>query len=291
MERLPHSATRLDDFDLTWRGARYQIYVSLPARHGGQSTYPVLYILDANLLFGAAADIARMVSLARTLAPEGAELPMSLPPEMIVVGIGYPAEDARSLTMDFSKRRMYDFTSKADNLGPEGERLKKPLLQFYPDGVPYGGAASFLELLTTELRSTLQKRYRVDPSRSILFGASAGATFAAYALLEATSAFTHYLIASPSLNLCGEDLFEREAAYAKSHDDMAANVFLSFGSRELDLFSQAAIASSTTRFAELLIRRNYKSLKLKTTIFQDETHARACLAALARGLDALFGAP
>jgi predicted alpha/beta superfamily hydrolase len=249
-----------------------------------------LVVLDANLLFGAASDIARMLSLGRTLVPDGVEMPISMPPEMIVVGIGYPAEDPQSVTIESSKRRMYDFTHLADNLGPEGERLRQPLLHYYPEGIPYGGAADFLDMIQGPLAEELGQRYRINPGCSILFGASAGATFATYVLLERPSAFSHYIVASPSLYLCGEDLFQKEASYAADNSDLAANVFISFGARELDLFAQAAIASSATRLAELLTRRNYPGLVLKTAIFQDETHARACLSGLARGLDHLFGA-
>jgi predicted alpha/beta superfamily hydrolase len=290
MDYRKHNGTATDSFEVVWEGRRHAIFVSLPARYErGSHAYPVLYVLDGNLMFGAAADMARLVSAARLMVPEGAPLPMPAPPETIVVGIGYPVEDPQSILQSAGVERMYDFTYLADNLGPEGDRLKQPLLQYYPQGVPYGGGASFLRMITTELKAQLSTRYRVDPTQSILFGASAGGTLAAYALFEATSHFTHYIIASPSLYLCGEDLFEREAAYAARNNTLPANVFLSFGARELDLFAVASIASSTTRLAERLIQRRYPDLKVHSAVLHDETHARACLAALPRGLDVLFG--
>jgi predicted alpha/beta superfamily hydrolase len=290
MDYLKHNKVASDVFEIAWEGRRYEICVSLPARYvTGSQAYPVLYVLDGNLMFGMAADVARLMSAGRLMVPEGAELPIPAPPEVIVVGIGYPARDPQSIIQEAGLRRIYDFTFLAENLGPEGERLRRPVLQHHPEGVPYGGGESFLRLLTTALRTQLGQRYRVTFDQSILFGASAGGTFAAYALIEASAYFSHYIIGSPSLYLCGEDLFLREAAYAAAHKSLPAKVFLSFGAREVDLFSMASIASSTTRFSERLLQRNYADFKLHTTIFQDETHARACLAALPRGLDALFG--
>ncbi len=287
---LIHNSVRTDVLPLSWEGREYEVCVSLPARYDtGNAEYAVLYVLDGNLLFGAAADIARMVSMGRMMLPESAELPYPMPPEMIVVGVGYPAQDAFSIVPEFSRRRMYDFTHAADVSG-EGLRLKQPLLQMFPEGVPYGGGESFFNFLTSCLAAELSTRYRVDDSQQILFGASAGGTFAACTMFEQARFFSHFIIASPSLFLCDEDVFERERRFAELNDDLDAGVFFSFGSRELDLFPQASIASSTTRLAEKLILRNYPNLNLHTAVFEGETHARACLSALARGLDQLFGA-
>ena len=264
------------------------ISVALPPRYGsGESAYPVLYVLDGNLRFGAAVDTARMLSMGRAMFPEGAELPFPSPPEFIVVGIGYPAQDSHALIRESATRRMFDFTAVEDPTG-EGARLKGQFSQGHPDGLPYGGAGSFLGMLQA-LKPELGARYRVDPATSVLYGASAGGNFAAWALFQPQAPFTHYIVASPCLYLGGEDIFEREAAWAAANTALDAKVFVSFGGRETDLFAGPAIASSATRFIEVLTRRRYERLELKFAIFPDETHARAGLFALARGIDALFG--
>lgn len=271
-------------------GRRYRVDVGLPFTYARRvdARYPVLYVLDGNGFFGAAVDIARMLTLSRLVYPPDLPLLAPMPPELIVVGIGYPGDDPVDLAIEWCRRRAYDFTSLAENLG-EGERLKAPLKLMPPGGdLPYGGAANFLQFLIGPVRELVESRYRTDPAVRVLFGASSGGHFSAYALLTAPEAFSHFVIASPALYLCGEDLFEREAAYAATHRDMRTEVFLSAGSRELDLLAFSSIFSSMSRFAERLLLRAYPGLKVHTCIFQEETHARACIAALARSIDVML---
>jgi hypothetical protein len=62
-------------------GDEFQLSIALPTNyHSTDTTYPVLYLTDANLFFAAATQIARMMQLFHTV------------PEVIIVGIGYPSD-------------------------------------------------------------------------------------------------------------------------------------------------------------------------------------------------------
>lgn len=267
-------------------GHEFTLQVSLPATYAeSRQAYPVLYVLDSYVYFGMASDLARLFAMGAIVTRNKSVLPAKLPSEMIVVGIGYPGEGPVAMAQDMTRRRMFDFTSLAQPTG-EGERLRSLTLVDYPEGVPYGGALDFYSMLKDVVIPLVDRTYRTA-QRCILFGASSGGHFAALALLMEDSPFESYIIGSPAIYLCGEDLFEREAAYAARHSDLNAKVYLSFGSREWDEFAFPAVASSTTRFAEKLILRGYPSLRIRTHVIDRGHHAEACTASLIFGLSTL----
>ncbi|MFM7785679.1 MAG: alpha/beta hydrolase, partial [Gammaproteobacteria bacterium] len=256
-----------------------------PATYGdGTQTYPVLYVLDSLMYFGIASDLARiygMGNFATRSKPPG----LKLPSEMIVVGIGYPGEQPVEMTRDLLKRRMFDYTSLENPTG-EGERLRSVTLADYPNGIPYGGAGEFFGLLRDVVVPLVEGSYRTSAER-VLYGSSSGGHFAAYALLREDSPFSQYIIGSPAIYLCGEDLMEREAAYAARNTDLAAKVFLSFGNREWDEYAFPAVAGGTTRFGEKLVLRGYPSLRLRTQIIDRASHIEGCVGSLLFGLSTL----
>ena len=266
-------------------GHHAELHVSLPATYGeGGQRYPVLYVLDAYLYFGIASDLARLYGMgnfATRSKPPG----LKLPSEMIVVGIGYPGEQPVEMARDLLKRRMFDYTSLANPTG-EGERLRSVTLTDHPNGIPYGGAAEFFSLLKDAVVPLIDSSYRTSDEK-VLYGSSSGGHFAAYALLREDSPFSQYIIGSPAIYLCGEDLMEREATYAAEHQDLAAKVFLSFGNREWDEYAFPAVAGGTTRFGEKLVLRGYPSLRLRTQIIDRANHIEGCVASLLFGLSTL----
>ena len=266
-------------------GHDFELHVSLPATYdGGDQRYPVLYVLDSYLYFGVAADIARLYGMgnfATRSKPPG----LKLPSELIVVGIGYPGEQPVDMTRDLLKRRMFDYTSLANPTG-EGERLRSVTLMDHPNGIPYGGAAEFFSLLKDSVVPLIDRSYRTSAEK-VLYGSSSGGHFAAYTLLRKDSPFSQYIIGSPAIYLCGEDLMEREAAYAAENKDLAAKVFLSFGNREWDEYAFPAVASGTTRFGEKLVLRRYPSLRLRTQIIDRANHIEGCVGSLLFGLGTL----
>jgi hypothetical protein len=66
----------------------------------------------------------------------------------------------------------------------------------------------------------------------MFFGDSHGGLFATYVLLTEPTAFRRYGIGSPALGWNQEVMFEHEAEYARSHDDLPAKAFFSVGAHE-----------------------------------------------------------
>ena len=148
-------------------GRTYQIFTARPLRPAPPTGYAVIYVLDANTMFGTMVDAAR--SFARR--------PYGTP--TLVIGIGYPVE------LDPMKERAFDLTpSLTADPDPQGGT---------------GGAEGFLRFLLEELKPDVAGRFPVDPGREMLFGHSYGGLFTLYALVNAPEAFDTFAAASPSI--------------------------------------------------------------------------------------------
>jgi predicted alpha/beta superfamily hydrolase len=157
-------------------GKDYRIFVALPDGKPPAAGFPVLYLLDGNAYFVAAADAMREQS---TFAS------MSQVQPMIVVGVGYPGDQPLN-----GERRGFDF------LPPLAGPVQDPRSV---QGASPGGADAFLGFLVDELRPVLAARYPIDPARQSLAGHSLGGYFALHALLNRPDAFRSYMAISPSL--------------------------------------------------------------------------------------------
>ena len=143
-----------DYFDLSSKenGRTYHIYVRLPEHYSTDPVtirYPLVYLLDGDSTFPMLAPEHQFLNYDEKL------------PDAIVVGIAYGSFDPKI------NKRGIDFTGPADGVKPEE-----------------AGAPAFARYLKTELIPTIEKKYRGDSSRRILFGQSRGGSFVLY------SAFT-----------------------------------------------------------------------------------------------------
>lgn len=89
---------------------------------------------------------------------------------------------------------------------PQGQRnsreqdlLPRPVRRQDGSMAQGGRSPLFARFLTEELRPFIEARYPVDPQRSVLFGHSLGGIFTANVLADQPTAFSGYLIASPSV--------------------------------------------------------------------------------------------
>jgi predicted alpha/beta superfamily hydrolase len=177
-------------------GQEYRIPVWLPPGYAtSDRTYPVLYLLDADVFFGLAADSSFI------LLPEI--------PEMIVVGIGYPIQSYE----DWIRLRTRD-------LGPTA----------WAERPGSGGASDFLAFLRTELIPFVEASYRADPTDRALSGYSLGGVFVLYALLSEPGLFRRYAAGGATASW-GDGFFpELEAEYAAQHRALPVRFFLATGS-------------------------------------------------------------
>lgn len=227
----------------------YKIYVHLPTSYSANdTTYPVMYELDADIGFGSVAELS-------TMLPRRNEMP-----EIIVVGIAYGAYPGQE-----GNNRMRDYT----------------FTTVLPDFPSSGGAEKFFHFIHDELIPVIDGKYRTNPNDRTLSGASLGGLFSLYVLFEHPGIFNRYKISSPSIWWDEGKTFELEKKYAETHTDLLASVFLSVGDVE-------GIADSWKKLVQVLEDRNYSSLILTSMMFEDAPHLTACFLAGIRGVKALF---
>ena len=277
---LPHTevfALRSEHAD-----AEFRIWAATPV--AGVVPFPpgprrVLYVLDANLFFGTAVEMTRLMS----------QLYGELPP-LLVVGIGYdtdvPAVQAELRARDFTPTADAGFAAMARAL----PGAPAPIL---PEGRRLGRAAEFLALLTEEVEPFIESRYDVAEGGSALFGSSLGGLFTLWTMLERPGAFDAYIAASPALWWDDGRLFDAEAAFARSGDDLDAAVFLAVGGNEeradIPALAPFRMVTNVRMLAERLASRAYPSLKLGTFVADGESHTTVVPVGLTRGLRHVFG--
>jgi hypothetical protein len=248
----------------------------------GPEPLRVVYATDANLLFGAVANMSTMLMM-------GAEVP-----PVLTVGIGYPVGPDLAV---WARRRIYDFSATPDEW-MLGVLSSSPL---FGGEVKAGGAPLFFRFMSEELWPWIAGRYHVSEDRTYV-GDSMGGQFGIYTLFNHHGFFKRYVIGSPEISWDLPRCFDYEANYAAAHDDLNAVVFLSAGGSEHVLspafdpimrpfFARANRAAHTVRMGELLASRHYPSLKLKTLIFPEETHFTVVYALIPHGLRYVFQAP
>ncbi len=116
----------------------------------------------------------------------------------------------------------------------------------------------------------------------MISGYSFGGLFGLYALFHDPGLFNKYFIGSPSIGFKDGISLQYESNYANTHEDLKANVFMSVGEKE------KSYTKNLQKMLEQLNSHNYKNLKLKTVIFENESHLTCYPAALSRGLIELF---
>ncbi len=243
-------------------GAAYRLFIGLPPGYdpGGDTHYPVAYVLDGNVVFPFAVVTHRMFVV------------FNEAPETIVVGVGYPV---RFFTETVAAR-WQDMTPLPDRA------LDKEQSARFGLDMRSGGAPEFLAFLRDEIIPYVDANYRTTQDRS-LWGHSLGGLFALYTLFEAPELFRHYGISSPSLQFNEEAVLAQESAYAEQHRALPARAFVSLGSEENDISAHAA------RLIDVLEKREYADFVLRSHVFPDETHLSVFPAAFTRSLRFFYG--
>ena len=252
-------------------GQDYELSVSLPnSYYTLDTTYPVLILLDPYRAFSMVKGLTEIYTTTYTLMPE-----------VIIVGIGYGGE-GMAARLNWALGRVRDYSPVQNT---ETEEAYEKLIE--EGGIPNidvesGGAPLFLDFIRDELFPFIESNYRADTNMRILSGYSFGGLFGLYALFHDPDLFNKYFIGSPTIRYSNGITYEFEASYAAAHKDLEADVFISSGALE------SLTADHMNKMAEKLLSRNYKSMKLETVIFENETHVTCYPAAMSRGLVELF---
>jgi predicted alpha/beta superfamily hydrolase len=248
----------------------------------GTNDLPVLYVVDADLMFPLATEIARFRCAGGVGEP------------LMVVGIGYGSADFG----DFARRRTADLTLPLSAAGRDTLGSMTELI-----GNRDGGAEAFLSFLIDTLRPELTRRH---PETALgphtLFGHSLGGLFTAFALLTRPDAFDAFVSSSPSLWWDGGAIHRLVPAFRGLLKTLARApaVLVGVGAREQDVPTEVpARLSMTLDEVQTMVRharmvdgaaefvgalREGGLADVRHVVFADEDHGSVVPAALMRAV-------
>lgn len=164
---------RTHQLDIPANGRVHRITVSVPPEPPPSAGYPVLYVLDGNILFPLVAQFMRN---------QGIRSPALRRGTAVVVGLGYATADVLDL-----EARAHDYTPPAP--GPATDER----------GRREGGADAFLDFVLGTVRPLVARSFAVDATRQTLFGHSYGGLCALHALFTHPGQFQTVVAASASV--------------------------------------------------------------------------------------------
>lgn len=179
---LPALSGDYFEFESQAVGRAFHIYVRLPEAYvNDDSQYPVVYLLDGDSLFPILAANHLFLNYDEGL------------PEAIVVGIAYGSFDPST------NLRGLDFSAPADDAGPE-----------------QGGAPAFQSFLKNELIPEIERRYRTDSLKRVLFGQSRGGYMVLYTAFTDPDLFWGRIASNPAFDPGRERFFSTPAPALRS---------------------------------------------------------------------------
>ena len=267
--------TEVRTFHSTAVNQEYQISIALPFHYAENpdKTYPVIYVLDANMYFGMVVEMVRTLNI---------RVPFCRPfPDAVIVGIGYPVTG--SLAEAYAQvmhLRMRDFLLVRDQ-GAEGF-----IQDVFPvsDPVASGNAPQFLQFIQQELLPWIETEYRVDAADRTLMGFSWGGEFALYALFQRPHLFQRYVVVSPDLPHGNGAILDYEQQYATQHESLAIRLYLAYGEPELSEYERPFLE----RFLSALENRHYAGFQLTYQTIPHYDHCAVVAPAFLAGLLVVF---
>ena len=251
-------------------GRSYQILVSLPASYEADAAhrFPVVFVADANYAF----PLVR--SLAARVGSGGSGLE-----DFVLVGLSYAKGD----TPEFSRRRDYTPTVRADHDGSSDMPGRRAV---------FGESGRYREFIANEVFPLVAAHYRVDMGRKVFAGHSYGALLGVDILLTRPDTFERYILSSPSLWFDGKSVLAKEADYAKRHQDMVAEVFLTAGEFETSVSkagdsrydAEGDLLGEMQLLHRMLEARHYPGLRIQSQVLAGEDHLSGNPVAFTRGL-------
>ena len=256
----------------------YKLFISLPegykskGHHSYRESYPVLYLLDPDVEFGLAENIARTMVNYDNIEP------------FIIVGIGYQNQDLS--TMDsktfwdkWTQNRARDYIPIQVSAGKEdfegGDHEYKGLSSHT------GGSEKFKDFIKKELIPYIDSSYRTSNERA-LSGHSLGGLFATWMMLNHPSVFEKYIILGPSLWVEKGQMI-KQANKLQSSAEITA--YFAVGSLEYDA-NRSMVDEVKLFYSDLPKSKNFKS---KLEIIDGENHVSMVPASLTKGFKFLFG--
>ena len=246
LNHLPALAGDYFRMDSRHVGRAFHIYVRLPEDYDPDASviWPTVYLTDGDSLFPILAANHLFLTYDDGL------------PEAIVVGIAYGGFDPAM------NRRNIDFQSPGE-------------------GVTAGqaGAEAFQRFLKTELIPAIERGYRSDPSRRVLFGQSRGGAFVLYSAVTDPDLFWGRIASNPSITPGIESLLEPAGPFRR-HDLGLAVVS---GTRD-----RADLQAEAAQWLSAWEARPDRPWRLLGARLEGGTHAANATDAWRRGMNWLF---
>ena len=256
----------------------YKLFVSLPegynakGHHSYQESYPVIYLLDPDVEFGMAENIARTMVNYDTIRP------------FIIVGIGYQNQDLTTMNSEefweqWTKNRARDYIPIQVKQGKEdfesGDHEYHGLSQLT------GGSSKFKDFIEKELIPHINRTYRTSNERALVGHSQAG-LFTTWMMLQHPDIFEKYIILSPSLWVEKGEMLKQSSKLQHSN-----NITAYFAAGSLEHDARGSMVNDLKTFYDSLPKN--KGFKSKLEIIEDENHVSMVPIALTKGLKYLFG--
>jgi predicted alpha/beta superfamily hydrolase len=227
----------------------YHVYVLSPETSDADSIekYPTVYLLDGGITYPLLAAYSQYLSLAEDI------------PKIIVVGISYGTDDFRT-----GNRRGTDFTAPASSREH------------------YGGAEKFQAMLRDELFPLIERGYRSDPERRILFGQSLGGQFSIFNALTKPDLFSGLIASNPALHR-NLDFF-LQSHYKPNDEASKPRLYISRAENDDKQFFNPA-----QRWVDHWSKEEPKSFMLKVNLLENHNHFSAAPEAFRDGLMWILG--
>lgn len=240
----------------------YRISIATPKEEPPASGFPVIYLLDANAVFGTMVEAIRV---------QGSRSEKTGVVPAIVVGIGYQTE------VPFATGRYYDYT------------LPVPIseLPVRPDGIAWpehGGAEDFLTFIEEQLKPEIERDYKIDTRRQTIFGHSLGGFFVLHVLFSKPAAFQTYVAGSPSIHWNQRALLEAEQQFAAGLSQERAHVELLLAVGELEQSHKSRMNANAKELADRLSTLKSCGVHVEFKEFEDEGHTSVLPALISRAL-------
>lgn len=274
---LPH--TEVHPLTSRSTGESFELWIAHPLRGwaSGDGDPPrVLYLLDANLFFGMAVEMTRIMHM----------LFGELPP-ILVVGIAYPDVDPATQ----SRLRTGHFTPSPDPVFAEAARAFTPPGTPAPEAPPMGGADDFLDFLRGQVDPWVKHRFTVAEGGATLFGSSLGGLFAVHVLRTAPDWVDHIIATSPSLWWNDEEMLRRvdEGGMGGAvAPERLPDVVLAVGGGEegpgTPHLNRYKLVTNTRRLFDELSAGRLPARSAHLEIIEGESHTSVVPSALTRGL-------
>ncbi|MEG3151016.1 alpha/beta hydrolase-fold protein [Sphingomonas sp. ZT3P38] len=285
-------STRYFEMDSGSVGARFAVWVTLPAQYDANSTktYPIVYQMDGNLFLPTTAPFHQ--------SGEGDKLSPHIP--FIMVSVGYSKRESHA----WPWLRIRDLT-------PPGEAVPDVIRQTVEPAVKAGrlsqdegrrylamfanpAADTFLDFLEQELHPQLARTFRTDPNNVALWGYSYGGLFSTYVAIKRSDLFSCIGAGSPGIVAQDSRIFElyRQAAASK-RDYSGRRLHVTLGARELAQPSiyQWLIARGTSELLAQTALHPLPGLKISSEIIPLETHLTGAVPAWFSFVRACFSGP